>query len=259
MHHNAIVGIQRHDVGHGPQRHQIQQLGQIGLGSAGFGKPAALTQRCSKRQHDVENDPHARHRLAWKIAARLAGVDDGVGLGKLRARQMVVGNHYLQAGGPGRRYPFNTGDAVIHGHQHVRATGQRYLNNLRRQPIAVLKTVGYQVIHLRRPQLSQGQHGNAAGGGTVGIKVAHDQYRAPLAQCRFQHRNRLRDAAQPTVGQQRLQAAIQLGLTEHTTGGVKPTEQWRQLPERRQHLGQRAGFDAHQRCPCSHSRVSSCC
>ena len=95
---------------------------------------------------------------------------------------MMVGNHHLQAGGPGRCYPFNTGDAVVHGHQHVRATGQRHLDNFRRQAIAVLKTIGHQVIHLRCAQLPQGQHGDAAGGGPIGIKVTHNQYRAPLAQ-----------------------------------------------------------------------------
>ena len=31
---DAVVAVQRHDVGHGAQRHQVQPVGQIGLGDS---------------------------------------------------------------------------------------------------------------------------------------------------------------------------------------------------------------------------------
>ena len=60
-------------------------------------------------------------RLAFEAAAGLVRVDDHVGVGQLRAGQVVVGHQHLQAQRVGRGHAFDAGDAVVHGDQQVGA------------------------------------------------------------------------------------------------------------------------------------------
>ncbi|EPN69873.1 hypothetical protein A245_01086, partial [Pseudomonas syringae pv. actinidiae ICMP 19096] len=84
MHQNAVVGVQRHDVGDAAQRHQIEQFAQIGLGT--LIEPAGIAQACSQGHQHVKDHPHARQRFTGKGTPWLIGVDDGV-----RRRKLVTG------------------------------------------------------------------------------------------------------------------------------------------------------------------------
>ena len=233
MHQNAVVGIQRHYVGHAAQRDQIQQFTEVRL-RALRAKPAHVTQPCAQRQQHIKHHTNPGQCLAGERATRLVRVDDGIRHRQLGAGQVVVGDQHSQTRRLGRRHTLDAGNAVIHGNQQLRRTLKRHRDNFRGQAVAIFEAIGHQVIDVRRTQHAQTEHPNCAGGGTVGIEVAHDQHALALLQPQHQQIDRRLHALELLIRNQPRQAFIQLGSGLHATGGIQTGQQRRQSAQIRQ-------------------------
>ncbi|MNE08323.1 hypothetical protein D3C80_1009700 [compost metagenome] len=158
---------------------------------------------------------------------------------------MVVGDQHRKAGRLGRGHAVETGNAVVHGDQQLRALLQRHRDDLRGQAVAVLEAVGHQVVDMRRAEHAQRQHAHRTGGGAVGIEVADDDHALALLQRRHQQLDRRIDALQLAIRDQPRQRLVQLGGGLHAAGGIQAGQQGRQVAEIRQDGRQGAGNDMH--------------
>jgi hypothetical protein len=243
MDQDAVVGIQRHHVGHAAQGHQVEQLADIGLRLLVV--PAQAAQARAQGHQHVENHPDARQGLAGEPATGLVRVDDGIGCRQFIAGQVVVGDQHLEARRLRRRHTLDTGDAVVHGNQQVRLALQGHGDDFRGQAVAVFEAVGHQVIHMGRPEQAQAEGAHGAGGGAIGVEVADDQDALALLQGRHQQIHGSLNPFELLIGNQPRQAFIQLILRGHATGGVETGQQRWQFTEERQDSRQWAGIDAH--------------
>ena len=112
---NAIVEIQRHHIRHRAQGHQIEKSREIGLAPL-LVEPSQLAQSCAQRCHHIKDYTHTRRRLAEKFAARLIGIDDGIGVRQHRTWQVVIGDQHRDL----RVFPG-------HPHQRLGESGWLYL------------------------------------------------------------------------------------------------------------------------------------
>ncbi len=245
VHQDAVVGIQRHHVGHAAQGHQVEQLAQVRFSDTRSGEPAQLAQPRAQGQQHVEHHPDPGQCLAGERAARLVGIDDGVGRRQLRARQVVVGDQHLEPGRLGRGHAVDAGDAVVDGDQQLGLALQGHGDDFRGQAVAVLEAVGHQVIDMRRAEHAQAEHADRAGGGAVGIEVADDEDALALLQGLHQQVHRGVDTLQLLIRNQPRQALVQLGGGLHATRRVQAGQQGRQVTQVGQLGGKWAGFDAH--------------
>ena len=133
---------------------------------------------------------------------------------------MVVCDQNLHPGSLGRRHPGHAGDAVVDGDQQVGTALHCQLNNFRRQPIAILETIGDQKIDLTTTHGPQRQHTKRRARRTIGIEVADNEQSLLLAQSSLQQGQRGCHAFEPRWGQQGLSALIQLPRRTHAATGV---------------------------------------
>ena len=147
-HQASVVGVQSHHIGYRTQCNQRQQAVELGFGF--FAENTALTHQRSQGQQDIKHHTHTGHAFALETAARLVGVDQGMGRGQLAAWQMVVGDEHLQAQTFGFFHTAHAGDAVVHGDQDLCAAGVNPLGNVRGQTIAIDHAVGHDEAHVLR-------------------------------------------------------------------------------------------------------------
>ena len=111
--------------------------------------------------------------LARKRASGLIRIDDQRGRGKRRRRQVVVGDQHFDAACRGRGDAVVAGDAVVDGDDQPRRHRGGCVDDLRREPVAVLEPVRDEEIddgaHRREPA-----HADGARGGAVGVVVGDD-------------------------------------------------------------------------------------
>ncbi len=136
-------------------------------------RPRRAQFRAQRQQH-VEHHADARQVLARKAAARLVRVDDARGVRQHRARQVMVRDEHGDAEFVGARHAVDARDAVVDGDDQVGRLLRGELDDLRRQPVAVLEAVRHEVVDVRahRPQAAQADR---AGGRAVAVVVGHDQ------------------------------------------------------------------------------------
>ena len=227
-------------------------------GCSAGGELAALAQLGAQRQQHVEGDADAGELLAGEAAARLARIDDHVGLGQAHLavddrRQVVVGDHDREPVRRGMGDAFEAGDAVVDRQQHVgRFALEREIDDRRRQAVAVDAPVGHDVGERRRlgAEHAQAAQHHGAGGGAVAVVVGDDADPAAGAdRVGEQLRGRGR-AEQARRRQQRRQAVVELVGGAHAAGGEQARQQrmHARLLERpggaRRHV---AGLDRHRR------------
>src|SRR2546430_16142833 len=140
---DAVVEIERHDVGDRAERHQVEHIAEIRLILAG--ERSALAQLGTQGEHHVEHHADARKALARERATGLVGVDDSRGARQLRAGQMVVGDDHLDAE-PARRFDaLDARDSIVHRDKELRLRSCRERDDFRRQPVAELEAVGGEI------------------------------------------------------------------------------------------------------------------
>ncbi len=93
---DAIVDVQRHHVGHGAERHQVEQVRGIHVGIRRH--DACLAHPPGQCRHHVERDTDPGQRLRGEALARQVGIDDGRGLRQRVAGQVMVRDQDLDAG-----------------------------------------------------------------------------------------------------------------------------------------------------------------
>ena len=111
--------------------------------------------------------------LARKRAPRLIGIDDQLGRGQFHSRQMMIRDQHIDTARAGRGDPVDAGDAVVDGDDHCRLAFRGERDDLRRKPVAELKTVGHEEIDARahRPQAP---HADRARSGAISIVICDD-------------------------------------------------------------------------------------
>ncbi|MNH98267.1 hypothetical protein D3C73_509860 [compost metagenome] len=243
MHQNPVVGIQRHHVGHAAQGHQIEQFADIRLRLARV--PAELAQTRTQGHQHIENHPDTGQGLARERATWLVRIDDGIGQRQFVAGQVVIGNQHLEPGLFRCSHAFDAGDAVIHGNQQMRLALQRDCDDLRGQAVAVVETVRHQIIDMRRPQQTQTQRAHGAGRCAVGIEVTDDQNALALFERRHQQVHGGINALELLERNQPRQTLVQFRLRLHAPRRIQAGQQWRNITEEWQGVGQQARFDAH--------------
>ena len=160
-----------------------------------IGEAARFAQALAQRQQHVEHHPDAGQHLAGEGVAALVGIDDGVRRRQRVAGQMVIGDQHLPAMRLCRRDAGVAGDAVVDGDQQVGLQRGEFLDQCRRQAVAVDHAIRHRVRHARRAQHAQPAHADRAGGGAVAIEVADDQDvaivpRSHRPAMRWRHRGR---------------------------------------------------------------------
>ena len=219
---------------------------------------AALAQLGAQRQQHVEGDADAGELLAREAAARLARIDDHVGLGQSHLavddrRQVVVGDHHREPVRRGMGDAFEAGDAVVDRQQHVgRLALEREVDDRRRQPVAVDAPVGHDVGERRRvgAEHAQAAQHDGAGGRAVAVVVGDDADPAAGADRVGEQPRGRGGAEQARRRQQARQAVVELVGGLHAAGGEQARQQrmHARLLERpggaRRHV---AGHDRHRR------------
>ena len=99
---------------------------------------------------------------------------------------MVVGHNHADSGGMRSGDTVMRGDAVIHCHNQLRPFAAGLLCHLSAEPVAVLKTVGDEKIHLPEAHPVQCADRQCGTGRTVSIKIADNHNPLILMQCLFQ-------------------------------------------------------------------------
>ncbi len=167
--------VQRHNISHSTERHEVQQAPQVGFGiRQAIGFPELLAQRCEHVKHDANTG----RVLAQERTTRLVWIDDGIGIRKLFAGQVVIGHHHFHAKFLGRANAFNRGYAVINGDHQVRELTlvAQAFNNTRRQAVAICKPAGHAKVDTLQTQHGESKHGNGCTGSTIGVEIAEHKH-----------------------------------------------------------------------------------
>ena len=102
-------------------------------------------------------------------------IDQREGRRQLFARQVVIGDHHINAMLPRQRHAGDARHAVVHRDEHLRRAFQGHAHQFRRQAVAVLEPVGHQKVHVARAECLEQPDAQRRSGGAVGIEVADDQ------------------------------------------------------------------------------------
>ncbi len=91
------------------------------------------------------------------------------------AGQMMIGNQHRNAQCVGFGDTRNAGHTVVDSNQQRGRSVRRDADDFRRQPIAVLETIGHEVLDIGESELAQAAQHQRRAGRTVDIKVTdHD-------------------------------------------------------------------------------------
>ena len=97
----AVVGVEPHHVGHGAERDQVEQRGEVRL--VARVERAARAQLGAQREQHVEHHADAGDVLARETAAGLVRIDDARRRRQRAPGQVVVGHQHLDASALARR------------------------------------------------------------------------------------------------------------------------------------------------------------
>ena len=166
---DAVLADQRHHVGDGGERDQVEQM---------VGKVGRKAERGHQRLHQLEGDAGAAELGEAGAVVRALRIDDRDGRGKLRTRQVVVGDDHSNPGCAGRVDRLDRGDAAVTGQDQAGAASRAAATPGGTEVVAVAQAVRQEGRHVgaRRPQRPGEQRGGAL---AVHVVVAVDQDRVP--------------------------------------------------------------------------------
>jgi hypothetical protein len=172
---HAIVVVERHQVGHGAERDQVEQAGKIRLGTPR--ECAVGTQRRTQREQQVEHHADAGQGLARKAVAAQVRIHDRIGFGQIFRRQMVIGDEHATARLLGRTHAGQAGNAAVDGHEQIgRAVGDDVGDQCRRQSVPVHDAIRHAHLDPARTQHAQTAIRHGRTGRTVAIEIADDEH-----------------------------------------------------------------------------------
>src|SRR5690606_27653442 len=106
-------------------------------------------ERLAERGEQIEHDADPGEMLPGETAARHARIHDRVRPGQDGRRQVMVGDQYVDAPGPGRLDAGVARDAVVDGHNEPGPEPLDAIDDLGRQPVAELETIRNEIVDLR--------------------------------------------------------------------------------------------------------------
>ena len=215
---DAIVEIQRHDIGHGAECHEIEQVGRIGLRSGG--KQAVVPQPAGQRGHHVESDADAGQRLRCEPLAGKVRIHDRRGIRQRRPGQVVIRDQHLDAEAPGLRDSFERRDPVVDGDDQLRSQLCGNPHDLRREPVAELEPVRHEELRIRETEAPQLADDDRGAGRAVRIEVTDHEDRSAIAAALQQQVDRGLDPAQRADRQQALEAEVEIRGVTHASRAI---------------------------------------
>ena len=196
MNQNAVVPIQRNDIGDRADGDQIQPIRQMGHGDAARLEVPVRAEYLAHGAQHIVGDADAGQIAACELRIRQVGIHQCVRLRQIVAGQMVIGDDDVHPGRLRERHAFHAGRAVVHRDDDVWLLPQQHARERGRQAVAVLETVGDAIVH---PRGAEGaQQGDTEGGSrrAVGVEVAGDEDVFVAGHCRRQPLGRGCDARQ---------------------------------------------------------------
>ncbi len=169
-HQHAVVHIERHEIRDRAERHQIEKIRD-----RRHHHHATRIDLATHGGHHVEGDAHARERARAEAAAGNVGIHDHVRVGQRRSGQMVIRDQHLDAARTRRGDSGNARDAVVDGDDERRPPFRGEPDDLWREPVAELETVGHQEIHGRESPGAQTAHDERRAGRAVRVEVPDDE------------------------------------------------------------------------------------
>jgi hypothetical protein len=215
---DAVVGVEFDDVGHGAERHQVEQVVQLRLGLRI--EHAAPAQFRAQRQQHIKHHAHAGQVLAGEAAFGLVRIDDHARRRQGIARQVVVGDDDVDAAPVRFHHAVDAGDAVVDRDDDVgRLFAAGEFDDFRRQAVAVHHAVGHDVVDVGAHR-AQAAQGGGAGGGAIAVVVGDDGHFLARANRVGQEHGRGVDVFQAARRYQRGQFAGQFAYVDQAAGGV---------------------------------------
>jgi hypothetical protein len=158
-HQSTVLVEQRHHVGHGGQRHQVEVLVEL----VAFASAARVQRLCQLQHH--AGAAQLRERVVRRPRA------DQQAVGQLLGRAMVVGHDHVHAELSGSRHLRGCRDAAVDRDDQLHALAGQPLQCLGADAVALLEAAGQVPADLgaQRPQHQNGQRRRAD---AVGVVVA---------------------------------------------------------------------------------------
>ena len=166
-----LIRVEPHDVGHGPERDQIEEGRQIGR--LAIREHAALAQECARGRQHVEHHTDAGQVLAGERAARLVRIDDQRRRRQRRGGQVMVGDQHVDAARDRRSHAVVARDAVVDCHDQARHARCGVGDDLGRESVAVVEAVRHEEVDVGTER-RESAHGDRAGSRAVGVVVGDD-------------------------------------------------------------------------------------
>ena len=165
----AVLADQRDHVGDGGEGDQIE-VGVRGMSPAPHCLGGAASGRVAERRRQLVGDAGRAESLEG-----IFGDDrmDDRAVGERLARQVVVRDHDLHAGGPGGRDLLDGADAAVDGDDQVGAAAAELLDARHGQAVAVGEPVRDEPVALR-PEGAEGRDEDGGRGDPVDVVVAMD-------------------------------------------------------------------------------------
>jgi hypothetical protein len=167
---NAVVVVQRHDVGNGAQGDEVQVL-RCGFRSAG---DTLAIEPAAERRHQVKSDADTSQVAARELTARQIRIDDDIGCGQFCCRQVMIRDEHLDATVTGFADACNTRNSVIDRDNQLWRHPGGDLDDFGREAIAEFKTIGHQVLNIGEAEIAQTPQDQRRTRGAVDIEVTDD-------------------------------------------------------------------------------------
>src|SRR5688572_6990225 len=249
---NPVVAIERHHIGDGAQRDQVEQVGRVN--ARRIGHEAALDHRPCERRHHVEGDSHAGQRLRREGLPAEIRIYDGRRLRERPSRQVVIRDQHLDPEPRGLAHAFKRRDAVVHGDEQLWAQLCGFADDLRRETVAEAKPVRHDVSRIREPESPQLPHDQRRAGRPVGVEITDHYYARTARVAGDQELDRGRQSAQRSDRQQMTESQIKVLILVYTACRIDPAQDGVQTA--RQALERRGRHRAPQDPPLPHARSS---
>ena len=208
--------VERHDVGDGAQRDDVQVPGRHTGGTL----HSLVIEPAPERRHEVERYAYAGKVAAGEAASGKVRIHDHGGIGQLAAWQVVVGNQHRYAQPVGLLHPREARNPVVDGDQKRRRTVSRNANDFRRQPIAEFEAVWHEIANIRESEFSQAAHHQRGARRAVDVEIPY--HRDPGCPIRDQQVDSGIDVLQRANGGKPRQCIVQFVAIRHTAGSEEP-------------------------------------
>ena len=183
MTRDAILALERHQVGHRAQGHQVQQRALFYV----HGDPA-IRRLADQGLGQLERHAHPGQRLEGIGTVLALGIDHRQGKGQFRPHGMMVGDDDLQRSA--RLIDLvHRADATIHGDHQAHTLAIQLAQGAQVQPIALVHAIGNVGANVG-PQAGQRLHQQRGRGHAIRVKVAIDGDRRPPVDRSNQHVHR---------------------------------------------------------------------